>query len=597
MKQYIVVFIMVVAAATLATAQEPLSFRNQALAGIISDDLDLVFDPVELRFIDSLRLYTNLSNLTSTSERLFNNVSDNEFLIGVSRRNPLMDSLWSALLFRFQKAKLAHPISIDSDLNGLSDDFGNGSLQNEYTAYLDLNGNGLYDLRRTISQMKSSTRLTDAYAVVLNNSIHFDGDWTVGLKLAFGTQTSESNTADSPLGSGRGVLFGTNFGDPTFSRSVEEFFIDSNYATTRWSEKGDFNTKVDQPLFRIGVGVMTPVGGWELRGDAAYFNADVTQETGDTYSGMIEGFNPRIAGYMNSYAENAELKGKSGREGNGFGFAGSGRWTFDKQTHRRNDGFLLLGASASFESFDYNNSSAGAFSSSETVFDSESGPLRDFVRKVNSASSTKDDGTGSSNSWQFGARLNVPLLEGVYFGLGALYTLSNLEITTKYTEEFSRSTDYSLTDNLSNAFDTVRTETSGMTADRTMKNRLRAFQVPVGIEYFFSENRCWAIRFGAFFRYLSQTTDDVKQITGSKPFTTRTTLGNNATSVNVQSNVYSSRSEHRTDGDSHTFFTYGLGYFPTSNLQIDLLGFFDVNNRVSLLEFLKSLRLSFVLKP
>lgn len=60
-------------------AQEPISFRSNALGGIVDDDLDLVYDPIELQFVDGIRLYTNLSNLTSNKEQLFENVSDDEF--------------------------------------------------------------------------------------------------------------------------------------------------------------------------------------------------------------------------------------------------------------------------------------------------------------------------------------------------------------------------------------------------------------------------------------------------------------------------------------------------------------------------------------
>ncbi|MDI6802400.1 MAG: hypothetical protein QME58_00960 [Bacteroidota bacterium] len=69
-------------------SQEPLSFRNKALGGIVSDNLDLIYDPIELRFVDTLHLYTNLSNLTSGYEEIFNNLTDNELLLGASRQNP-----------------------------------------------------------------------------------------------------------------------------------------------------------------------------------------------------------------------------------------------------------------------------------------------------------------------------------------------------------------------------------------------------------------------------------------------------------------------------------------------------------------------------
>ena len=36
---------------TLGNTQVPISFRSNALGGIIDDDLDLIYDPIELRFV------------------------------------------------------------------------------------------------------------------------------------------------------------------------------------------------------------------------------------------------------------------------------------------------------------------------------------------------------------------------------------------------------------------------------------------------------------------------------------------------------------------------------------------------------------------
>lgn len=595
MKKYVLLLCaMLCLVASTAISQEPLSFRNRALGGIVNDDLDLVYDPIELRFVDSLRLYTNLSNLTSTQEQVFNNVSDNEFLFGISRKNPLLENLWSSVLARVQKSKTPNGVFIDRDLNGIADDFGTGELQNEYMAYLDLNGDGLYDLRRSISQRKSSLIQTDGNAFVINNSMVFD-TWTLGLKFVFGSQSVEGNTASAPLGTTRNMLVGSTYGDPSFTRSVEEFLIDSNFTSLRWSQKGDFTTKQDNPLFRIAAGAMVPSGNFEFRGDVQYYPVKSTMETNDAYTGGFQYFNRNIVGFQRMYSETAANTGTTSTDGKAFGIGGSARYTFDKQPHRRNDGFVAAGISAVFESYDYSNTATGSLSGQETVFDGTGGFI-DFTRLVNSATSSSDKGDGKNNAIQLAGRLNVPLADGVMFGLGVFYTFANLERNTAYASDFMRLTNYTLTDTLQNSFDTVRTETSGLTADRTFKVKGRILSVPVGIEYYFTENRCWAIRFGSIFQYYTSTTDDVQQITGSKPFTVKTVLGNGVSSVSVQNNIYTSRSEHSVEAQSRTVFTYGIGYFPTNNLQIDVLGFFDVNNRVTLLEFLKSLRLSFVVK-
>ena len=65
-------------------SQNLISYRGLALGNIISDDLDLIYDPIDLQFVEGVRIYTNLSNATSGEEKLFGNISDDEFLFGIS---------------------------------------------------------------------------------------------------------------------------------------------------------------------------------------------------------------------------------------------------------------------------------------------------------------------------------------------------------------------------------------------------------------------------------------------------------------------------------------------------------------------------------
>ena len=52
-------------------SQNMVSYRGLSLGNIIADDLDLIYDPIELQFVEGVRVYTNLSNATSGEEKLF----------------------------------------------------------------------------------------------------------------------------------------------------------------------------------------------------------------------------------------------------------------------------------------------------------------------------------------------------------------------------------------------------------------------------------------------------------------------------------------------------------------------------------------------
>ena len=75
--------VLIVDLITLVNAQAPISFRSNALGGIINDDLDLIYDPIELRFVgrkyeltgngiyDVGENFTDLGNNTYDKEEYF----------------------------------------------------------------------------------------------------------------------------------------------------------------------------------------------------------------------------------------------------------------------------------------------------------------------------------------------------------------------------------------------------------------------------------------------------------------------------------------------------------------------------------------------
>lgn len=595
MKQLIVVITLLTVLNTVYS-QEPLSFRNKALGGTVSDNLDLVYDPIELRFVDTLHLYTNLSNLTSGYEEVFNNMTDNELLLGVSRQNPFYNKHWLSALVRFNKYKNPLYVDIDTDLNGSNDFFGLGEIENDFTHLYDALApfNGLYDLRRSIYQKKSSLRKNDGYGFILNNSFLLQ-DFTLGIKLAIGNYSYENNNASGMFGTRRSPLMGVFGGDPSINRSVDEFYLDSNYSRLKWSEAGDFKSTDDNPYFRLMASVMKPMFGYELRGDLHFYTIDNTYKTNDLYNGGFEYFSPWITSYARKYSETEMYKSDEKHDGTGFGFGLSARRTFNKQSERKNDGYVLIGLTALFESFDYKDASQGEFSSAEKYFDGVGGGI-DFEQSINNKNLIGDDGDGSVNILNFVSRLNLPLMEGVHFGIGGYYSIFSLKIEADYTEEYKNTTNYERTDGVKNILDYLRTETYSQTADRTIKEYQTLLIIPVGIEYRFTESKAWALRFGSVFSYNSETNDEEKKIKTAVPRVVRTVYGDGSYTTTTNPNRYYSSAVHNSESNSRTLLTYGLGWNPTQNLQVDLLTYFDTRNYDTIIEYLKSLRISFVLK-
>ena len=593
--------LLVFGGSALAQIQEPpLSFRSIALGGIIYDDLDLIYDPIELQFVDSLRLYTNLSNLSNTLEQFINNSSANELVLGVSRKNPILPIHWFSVLLKFSRSKYPTALTIDDDLSALTpSQTGDGVLQTEYTSFIDnfVPLDGLFDYKVTMAQKKSSTTLHSSSTLVLNNTLDMKL-FSVGLKLVFGSSKLEGENAAGPLGTAfRGFLSQTNTNDPSFTRLIRSVDLRTNFLWGQTSETGTFVSSDESPYFRMLGSIMTHWRGFEARGNAQYYTINNTEKNDDVYGGIDDIYDTTYTSFVDHYSEGSTLRSKISKDGGAVGFGGSIRYTFDNQPERKNDGYILVGVGVTFESYDYGMTLRRTYNSSQTYMDTMFLVSTDFVDVVNRDSLGEDVGSAKNNILNSQIRLNVPLAEGVQFGIGASWSSSKLTRDTKYKESYQSVRNYSLTDTSVDANDYTTTITSALAANRTYKVSTSIVQVPVGIEFYLNENKTWVLRFGSIFNYVSVDIDDIKQITDSKPYTTTTVDGTGATSVAYTSNTYVSISEHSSNAMSETFYYYGLGYSPTRNLQIDAVGFLNTHIATqNVFDYIKELRLSFTVK-
>jgi hypothetical protein len=595
-KTILLATIFILGLSMVANAQEPISFRSNALGGIVNDDLDLVYDPIELQFVDGIRLYTNLSNLTSNQEQLFHNISDDEFLFGVSSQNPLLKFLWHSALVRFQNSETSNSVGIDSDLDGYTDIYGNGTLIDEYTAYMDSDYDGLFDLKQMFSQEKSNFTIDDNYSFILNNSFKLR-ILAMGVKLSMGNATSTGNTAPTSLGTGNNVLSGVGSDDPTFSRSVTTHLFEDGYDNLIWSEAGNFNSENKFSFTNLDVSAMVNLWDFEMRADIALYSNQTLSNDDYGYSGQYKYFEPEITDYDDDYSETDSYISKTDEDGGGVVLGGSARYTFDEQDERKNDGFWKVGVSADFGSYDYIGSTSSQFLSTEAYFDGFNTNEDDFGKTNSEHSSTTDNGTKKTSSFAINGRLNIPLDENVHFGIGAFLNKSKKNRETNYTESLNAVLDYDYTDTDYNENDYLTTETSQLSADRNFEILRTIFACPAGLEYRTGKENKWSLRFGSIFTMTNQTINDAKQITGSEPHVTETEYGDGDIAIDFDDNIYESTSEHTRTTSSSTVFTYGLGYNPMENLQIDVLGFLGTNdNSIIDASFYRNLRLSFTMK-
>ena len=579
----------------------PVSFRSQALGGVVFDNLDLVYDPIELRFVEGIRIYTNLSNLTSSQEQILNGVSDNEFLLGMSGKSAMVNRLWHSLLVRFQNSRFSNPFFIDRDLDGFGDFEATGQFNDIYTAFIDNNGDGLYDIKRVIEQEKRNFDASKMNQIVFTNS-YVTSNWTLGLRLAYGKSASENTIASGEYGTGSGPLIGIHRGDPETNMNFDLFSVEDNFRTFNQNEAGRFLTKDEQQFWTIHLAAMglynvAGISNVELRTDLAYHKTTNQLRISDGYTGSFEDFHQDNPQYLDKYSEQESNTGITETDGKGFVLGFSAKRVFAKGLERKDDGFWQVRVGLSRQTLDYRMSSEQTFSSQENFFDGTDTLSTDFNDANQNRYATTDDGTGTNMRYFASGVVNVPLGERVHVGMGLALLSSNLDRTTVFSDEFNSQRNYEELDTLlSNDFQ--QTSSQKLTADREFEQTDYRITFPVGIEYKFTNNLKWSLRFGSIFTYRKIITNDAKKVTATEPLTVKTEYGDGQSELEISDNVYESTSSHTKNSSSVTTFVYGLGFSPTEHLQIDLLGFLGTTNGLQIwdADFFKSLRLSFSLK-
>jgi len=586
------IFLFVLNVSSLIHSQNMVSYRGLALGNIIADDLDLIYDPIELQFVEGVRVYTNLSNATSGEEKLFGNISDDQFLFGVSAEGPFLNFIHHSFLIKFQKSEIPNSISIDSDLDGYNDSYGTGSLSNEYNAFYDSNGDGIFDLRQINSQNKSDITKNDDYSFILNNSFEL---WffSMGVKLSLGDFENSGNTSSVPLGSANSVLLGANMGDPTFEKSLSNFLLDIGENNFVLTENGDFQTINKSDFLRIDVSGMFEIGDFEIRGDASFSSDKNVSEINNMYSGQYEYFQNDSIDYEDFYSESDSYLSLTEEGGSTIGYGGSLKYIFNYQDERKNDGFWKIGFSMGLGTFDYDASILSNYFNNEFRYN-VSFYDENIEAETDNSTEISDKGTKSITSYALNSSLNIPINDDVHFGIGAIVSHNEASRLTLYNEEINNLLVNAFTDTAMD--DYTITENYALVADRNHDVSETKYILPTGLEYRLGQQNQFSLRVGSIFQLASLEIKDSKEIKESDPFTWIKEYSDGTQELYMDDDIYESTSEVSKTTISSTVFTYGFGFNPMNNLQIDLLGVFNSDGSILDTDFYKSLQISFTLK-
>jgi len=596
------------------------SLRAQALGGYTLDDLDRSFDPIELRFVDGFRLFTNLGNYNG-GDQVLSGSGNSEYLVGFAMQNPILDKLSNALLIKYTNTDNSIAV-INNEINGAGTSVGAGELLSEFTSWIDIDNDGIYDIKNSTSAKSTGFNYYDTQIITFNNSFALN-KFIVGGKLSYVDKKAEGTVATGINVSGGSTrLLGYNTGDASFNYVHKNYDLAEDYLVTRQAEDGDFSdiNQITNIEF-VGSFLMPDFKGYELRGDLGIYNKSNHEDTEDFYSGSLESYHMEgIEYYIDLDKTNGRFNSQEETSGNTIGFHASVRKTFNKGAIRAEDDFWEVGALFDMGFYDYFNnqlteiSAETKFSTTGLNFAGDDSVTSWRVDSFDSDLDVSDDGDLNNINYGFISKYEQTLHEKVRFVAASSIIFSKKTWETKQIFDYREATETLIgeiyLDPNGNYFDeandTRYLKTATYNADRTREEFVTTFEAVSGIEFKFTENNKWLMRIGSIFTVVKTVSDDKIQITEHSATVEENWTGANTYSTTNSNNEYVSSSAHTITTTSATLFRYGLGYRPNENLSIDILGVFDGSGNVPTngsenedlldLAFIKSLKLGFSLR-
>ena len=413
----------------------------------------------------------------------------------------------------------------------------------------------------------------------------------MGVKLSVGDFENSGNTSSVPLGSANSVLLGANMGDPTFEKSLSNFLLDIGENNFVLTENGDFQTINKSNFSRIDVSGMFEIGDFEIRGDASFSSDKNVSEINNMYSGQYEYFQNDSIDYEEFYSESDSYLSLTEEGGSTIGYGGSLKYIFNYQDERKNDGFWKIGFSMGLGTFDYDASILSNYNNESrynvSFYD------ENIEAETDNSTEILDKGTKSITSYALNSSFNIPINDDVHFGIGAIVSHNETSRITLYNEEINNLLVNAFTDTAMDNY--TITENYALVADRNHDESETKYILPTGLEYRLGQQNQFSLRVGSIFQLASLEIKDSKEIKESDPFTWIKEYSDGTQELYMD-DIYESTSEVSKTTISSTVFTYGFGFNPMNNLQIDLLGVFNSDASVLDTDFYKSLQISFTLK-
>ncbi|MDP3114146.1 MAG: hypothetical protein Q8M98_05140 [Candidatus Cloacimonadaceae bacterium] len=555
---------------TVCCAQEINSFRHLSTSGALDDDLEYVFSPLDLYYLNGTKLFSNLSNFDA-NDQIFMTNGGNYLLLGAASDKALFQKLKAAFLFKYYVNKFPLQIDCSPEPNIFTTSW--GEVEYDWQSYYDTNNNGLYDRYRNITQKYKNLILDHGNETFLTLAYELTPKKILGYKIGYLKSLQSETYANS-------ALLDFNYGAPTtdyYSRIMnlpdqDPTATEYNYELTR---EGDFNTEVSEHAIHNEFGYMQLGTKRELSCSYVFRYMKMENITDDQAN--------RIEHNAIETTESESAYLKSAQDGLYNELSGRARFTLVPDQDRKKEGFVSFNLALGILNLD--------------AIDNDLYQYEDYAPNSNHHTileNLRETGDISGLDLNTSVKFGYPLNKNTFFGTGLYYHFH------KHTQDGDFNYSYSSIDtlfNTSGAWNSIRKETSISSGKTKHVNSVSSIRIPVGLEYWFSTNQKWAMRFGSVFTQVVDIMNDSYRPTLIEPTLIEIYYPNQTNPyVMLADNSYLVESHSIKTNTSATDFSYGLCYKANNNLQVELMSMFDQDNLDFWnTSFFRNLKLSFTI--
>jgi hypothetical protein len=537
-----------------ALLAQPITFRSNSTSGLIPDDLDtwlgglLYTQPVPDRLVDveGHRLYTGLSNLSTRTDQALDESGDGEggFTLGGSAALP-GSAMGIGGLGQFFDRRIFEDISLPGP-GGTILVSGSGEVEGSWSEFVDEDGDGAYDTRHTVHSSASG------WADSTGTAMGVFAGWKPGsLSLGLGAALISGDVADNPSA----LNFSQTVTDTNLTTGTPTHLLDSAGEGTE-TESSDVLMGVLSGSGAVSYGV---VGHGMFMFQSISGNMESSRSTSgvdDNMPGQPDVLD--VLTWDTSQDFSVDLSGTTMGGGAGADWDWGGGWRME------------IGAAGYVTSLE--GSTQDYVAGWDSLYQLTAGGLLQTTSGTGAGAgdlAAKQDDT----LIRAGSKITAEFESGLVVSFGAFFRSDGETLTNTTSSSMTAVETYDDGDSqFADPDDYTATSTWSQTTEEKVTTSLTRISLPVGLEFPIIPRLVGRLGADPAFVWEKETTTNT--LLDASPVTTVTEYGDGSGTEDVEDpwTTWDGTLVNTDDSRTEIPFSYGLGFTPADQLQIDLMG-------------------------